>query len=117
MRGAVRAVRALCVLLTLLHAQPFSLQIAAEQRLSLLWDCAAVTASPVIKTTRIASIPMVYTRNSAASVLGGMLTRKPTRVTATLNWALHQRLQERADREGRSLSNLIGHLLEISPTE
>jgi hypothetical protein len=35
-------------------------------------------------------------------------------VTTTLNWALHQQLQERADFEGRSLSNLIAHLLEAA---
>jgi hypothetical protein len=33
-------------------------------------------------------------------------------VTATLPWHLVQHLQERADLEGRSLSNLIAHLLE-----
>ena len=29
-------------------------------------------------------------------------------------WQLHQRLQQRADQEGRSLSNLISHLLEVA---
>jgi len=43
-----------------------------------------------------------------------LLQRKPQRVTATINWQLHQRLQARADLEGRSLSNLIAHLLELS---
>jgi hypothetical protein len=42
-----------------------------------------------------------------------LLQRKPQRVTATLSWQLHQRLQERADYEGRSLSNLVCHLLEV----
>jgi hypothetical protein len=42
------------------------------------------------------------------------MRRKPARVTATLPWVLAQRLQERADVEGRSLSNLIAHLLELS---
>jgi hypothetical protein len=42
-----------------------------------------------------------------------LLLRKPQRVTATLSWQLHQRLQERADYEGRSLSNLVCHLLEL----
>jgi hypothetical protein len=41
-----------------------------------------------------------------------LLRRKPQRVTATLPWHLVQHLQERADFEGRSLSNLIAHLLE-----
>jgi hypothetical protein len=41
-----------------------------------------------------------------------LLRRSPQRISATLSWHLHQRLQERADYEGRSLSNLIAHLLE-----
>jgi hypothetical protein len=41
-----------------------------------------------------------------------LLQRKPERVTITLPWALRQRLQSRADEEGRSLSNLMAHLLE-----
>jgi hypothetical protein len=43
-----------------------------------------------------------------------LLRRKPQRVTATLPWQLVQDLQQRADFEGRSLSNLIAHLLEAS---
>jgi hypothetical protein len=35
-------------------------------------------------------------------------------VTATLPWQLVQNLQQRADFEGRSLSNLIAHLLEAA---
>jgi hypothetical protein len=35
-------------------------------------------------------------------------------VTATLPWHLVQNLQQCADFEGRSLSNLIAHLLEAS---
>ena len=42
-----------------------------------------------------------------------LLQRKPQRVTATLSWRLHQRLQERADYEGRSLSNLVCYLLGV----
>lgn len=41
-----------------------------------------------------------------------LLRRKPQRVTATLPWHLVQRLEERAAYEGRSLSNLVAHLLE-----
>lgn len=41
-------------------------------------------------------------------------SRKPQRVTITVSWQLHQRLLERADAEGRSLSNLMAHLLEVA---
>ena len=43
-----------------------------------------------------------------------LLQRKPQRVTATMPWTLHNKLQTRADEEGRSLSNLIAHLLETA---
>lgn len=43
-----------------------------------------------------------------------LLRRKPQRVTATLPWQLVRNLQQRADFEGRSLSNLIAHLLEAA---
>jgi hypothetical protein len=43
-----------------------------------------------------------------------LLRRRPQRVTFSTNWQLHQRLQQRADQEGRSLSNLISHLLEVA---
>ncbi len=41
-----------------------------------------------------------------------LLQRRPQRVTLTINWQVRQRLQERADVEGRSLSNLMAYLLE-----
>ncbi|MCP9832433.1 hypothetical protein KBZ14_12390 [Synechococcus sp. HJ21-Hayes] len=41
------------------------------------------------------------------------MQRRPQRVTTTMSWQLHQKLQRRADEEGRSLSNLIAHLLEV----
>ncbi len=43
-----------------------------------------------------------------------LLRRRPQRITFSTSWQLHQTLQERADREGRSLSNLISHLLEVA---
>jgi hypothetical protein len=43
-----------------------------------------------------------------------LLRRRPQRVTATLPWHLVQTLQKRADYEGRSLSNLVSHLLEAA---
>ena len=39
--------------------------------------------------------------------------RKPVRVTLTMSWATHQLLLERSGYEGRSLSNLCAHLLEL----
>ena len=41
------------------------------------------------------------------------MRRTPQRISITLSWALHQRLLERSDEEGRSLSNLAAHLLEM----
>lgn len=38
--------------------------------------------------------------------------KKPVRVTATIQAALAVSLQAQAEREGRSLSNLIAHILE-----
>jgi hypothetical protein len=49
---------------------------------------------------------------SVAVPASELLRRKPQRVTATLPWHLVHRLEERAAYEGRSLSNLIAHLLE-----
>lgn len=43
-----------------------------------------------------------------------LLRRRPQRITFTAHWRLHQRLQNRADEEGRSLSNLVAHLLEVA---
>jgi hypothetical protein len=43
-----------------------------------------------------------------------LLRRRPERVTFTMPWALRQRLQQRADEEGRSLSGLIAYILERS---
>lgn len=45
------------------------------------------------------------------------MQRKPQRVSVTISWALYQRLQERSDFEGRSLSNLAAHLLEAGCPE
>ena len=39
--------------------------------------------------------------------------RKPVRVTLTMSWRTHQQLLERSGYEGRSLSNLCAHLLEL----
>ncbi len=44
-------------------------------------------------------------------------TRKPQRISVSINWALYQRLLDRSDAEGRSLSNLAAHLLEVACCE
>jgi hypothetical protein len=43
-----------------------------------------------------------------------LLQRRPQRVTITMLWMLRQRLERRADEEGRSLSGLIAYILERS---
>ena len=43
-----------------------------------------------------------------------LLRRRPQRVTITMPWMLRQRLERRADEEGRSLSGLIAYILERS---
>ena len=61
--------------------------------------------------TSVYRLPVVP---QAPSARLDLLRRKPQRVTSTLPWHLVQRLQERADYEGRSLSNLIAHMLEAA---
>ena len=57
-------------------------------------------------------------RGSAAAVSAQQrMMRHPVRISATLNWQLHQRLQDRADLEGRSLSNLVSYLVEAASME
>jgi hypothetical protein len=48
----------------------------------------------------------------AAVPASELARRKPSRISASLPWSLVQRLEERAAYEGRSLSNLIAHILE-----
>ena len=40
--------------------------------------------------------------------------RKCQRISITVNWSLYQKLKQRSDEEGRSLSNLVAYLLETS---
>lgn len=57
-------------------------------------------------------------RGAAAAVPASeRMMRKPQRLCTTVSWQTAQRLQERADYEGRSLSNLIAHLLEVACPE
>jgi len=45
------------------------------------------------------------------------LQRKPKRLTMTINFATFERLQARADEQGRSLSNLCAHYLELATSD
>ncbi len=40
--------------------------------------------------------------------------RSPRRLSVTIPYDLHQRLIERSDQEGRSISNLAAYLLEFA---
>jgi hypothetical protein len=48
----------------------------------------------------------------AAATAAEAMRRTPHRISITVNWSVHQQLQQRCDYEGRSLSNLAAHLLE-----
>jgi hypothetical protein len=48
------------------------------------------------------------------SPLPALMQRTPQRISITISWQLHQRLLQRSDAEGRSLSNLAAFLLEKS---
>jgi hypothetical protein len=50
----------------------------------------------------------------ASASAADLMRRTPQRLTATVSWDLNQRLIERATYEGRSVSNLIAHLLETA---
>lgn len=52
------------------------------------------------------------TSNTIASGVQ-LMSRCPQRVSITISWSLHQRLVEQSDWQGRSLSNLAAHLLEL----
>jgi len=55
-------------------------------------------------------IPTHTTMHSALSVA----QRKPTRISITVPYGVADSLQQRSDVEGRSLSNLASHLLELA---
>jgi hypothetical protein len=50
--------------------------------------------------------------SSLASSRGGLLFRKPRRITVTVPDQIYRTLLERSTREGRSISNLAAYLLE-----
>jgi len=43
--------------------------------------------------------------------------RSPARITITISYALHQRLLNTALQQGRSMSNLCAHVLEVGMPE
>ena len=47
-----------------------------------------------------------------SSAQGNPVFRSPRRITITLPYGAYQRLRERSELEGRSLSNLAAYLLE-----
>ena len=55
-------------------------------------------------------VPVAAALSATAAELA---RRKPVRVTLTMSWHTHQQLLERSGYEGRSLSNLCAHLLEL----
>ncbi len=57
--------------------------------------------------------PLNRLPNATASA-AALLQRHPQRICITVSWALHQRLLNASDYQGRSLSNLAAHLLEVS---
>ena len=50
--------------------------------------------------------------SSQATNRGGLLFRKPKRITITVSDQIYRTLEERSTREGRSISNLAAYLLE-----
>lgn len=50
--------------------------------------------------------------SSQATNRGGLLFRKPKRITITVPDQIYRTLEERSAREGRSISNLAAYLLE-----
>ncbi len=87
----------------------------------LWWAGGASTPRPVTSPTRIELMNSFYARPGGAcppraARPAGLLRRRPQRITFSTNWQLHQRLQQRADAEGRSLRKLISHLLEVAIT-
>ena len=54
----------------------------------------------------------VFPELSADLSATALAKRKPVRVTLTMNWQTYQRLLERSECEGRSISNLCAHILE-----
>lgn len=81
------------------------------------WGRAALTADPVTDPAVTRPMNSFYRPSmgpaAPAQPAADLLRRRPVRVTATVGWAVHERLQQRALTEGRSLSNLIAYLLEV----
>jgi hypothetical protein len=82
---------------------------------SLGWSGDAQTSRPVIDPTCIEPMSPFSQGQlppSLAASAKELMKRTPRRISATFNWQTAQRLQERADLEGRSVSNLVAFLVE-----
>lgn len=80
----------------------------------LWWDSVVTATCPVTSPTVIELMNSLSRQSQDQQGLSRLMTRKPTRVTITIPWSLRQTLDQRSDKEGRSLSNLIAYLLEAS---
>lgn len=99
--------------------QPNRCRTAAVCGVGSVGGPASYSSRPVTSPTGIELMPAFYSAptglsSPAATRPVDLLRRRPQRITFSTSWQLHQTLQERADREGRSLSNLISHLLEVA---
>lgn len=56
-------------------------------------------------------------RRPSVQALPDLAVRSPKRITITVPYGAYQRLLERSQREGRSLSNLAAFLLETAVGE
>jgi len=80
------------------HCSVTSLSSAKRSRLELM--------APPSSVAGLLEIPPAPSATALAK-------RKPVRVTLTMNWQTHQRLLKRSGNEGRSISNLCAHILEM----
>jgi len=80
------------------HCSVISLTSAKRSRLELM--------APPSSVAGLLEIPPFPSATELAK-------RKPVRVTLTMNWQTHQRLLKRSGNEGRSISNLCAHILEV----
>jgi hypothetical protein len=71
----------------------------------------ALTTLPENRVMATSNLADMTAASPAASV--PTYRRTPRRITITISWSLYELLINRSDHEGRSLSNLAAHLLEL----